>query len=114
MFAALFTSVVHYIYFRYIDNGFVANSYYAQLQKYTKKEIDSMGLVYTYLKLAVKIMGTLSPIQMTMQLLSSNVIYGAILALPTAFFVKKRRYAPMINNQEDNNQEDNNQEDNKE
>lgn len=114
MFTALLTSVGHYIYFRFIDNSFIVNSYLEMLKEVNKADMASLGSSFKQLEETVKMIGALSPIQMTMQLLSSNVIYGAILALPTAFFVKKRGYAPMINNQEDNNQEDNNQEDNKE
>lgn len=107
MFTAMFTAVGHYIYFRFIDNGFIFNSYLGMLEEVGKAKVAGFGASLKQLEETVKLLGALSPIKLTMQMLSQNVIYGAILALPTAFFVKKRVSVPVENNQEDNNQEEN-------
>lgn len=107
MFTAMFTAVGHYIYFRFIDNGFIFNSSMEILQSFGKAQIPKTGDIIKQIEEGINMFNTLSPIQFTMQKLSDNVMIGAILALPTAFFVKKRVSVPVENNQEDNNQEEN-------
>jgi len=115
MFAALLTSVGHYIYFRFIDNSFVFNTYLVIIQEAEKAKIVGLGDSLKQFEETVKTLGNLRPIEIIMQLLSQNVIYGALLALPIAFFVKRRVPVTMEDNLEDKSEEDNNQEeDNKE
>ena len=67
LFAALLAAVAHYIYFRYIDNGFLIDSYIGQLE-------------------AMK-----PTAKLTFQLISQNFLYGVLLALPTALLVMRRK-----------------------
>lgn len=67
MFAALLAAVAHYIYFRFIDHGYVINT--------CETMVDTL----------------LSPIDITLQMISSNVFWGSILAFPTALFVMRRK-----------------------
>lgn len=110
MFAALLTAVGHYIYWGFIDNGFIANTYLGMLQEAGKTPIAGLGSSLKQFEETVKMLGALRPIEMTMQLLSQNVIYGALLALPIAFFVKKKAFVPIENTKEENNQEEDNKE----
>lgn len=90
IFAALLAAVAHYIYFRYIDHGFVLNAYESLLNTFTDKALPGMEVYITQFKDALSVMRSLSPIDITMQLMSQNVFYGALLAIPTALFVMKR------------------------
>lgn len=96
MFAALLTAVAHYIYFRYIDNGFILNSYESMLNDLASNALPGMELYTDQLKEALGVMRTLSPIDITTQLISQNVFYGSLLAIPTALFVMKRPPADRI------------------
>ena len=40
-------------------------------------------------------LGNLTPIELTMQLISQNVLYGSFLAIPTALFVMKKKKTNM-------------------
>lgn len=90
MFAALLTAVAHYIYFRFIDQGFVLDTYEGLLNNLATNVLPGMEAYVDQLKEALSVMRSLSPIEITMQLMSQNVFYGALLAIPTALFVMKR------------------------
>ncbi|WP_294614959.1 DUF4199 domain-containing protein [uncultured Bacteroides sp.] len=90
MFAALLTAVAHYIYFRFIDQGFVLDTYEGLLNNFEANILPGMEVYIDQLKDALSVMRSLSPIEITMQLMSQNVFYGSLLAIPTALFAMKR------------------------
>lgn len=96
MFAALLTAVVHYIYFRYLDNGFVADTYLKLLNETTTTQMPGMEPYMEQVKNMIDLIGSLTPIDITLQLLSKNVFYGALLAIPTALFVMRRDRTPLV------------------
>lgn len=89
MFASLLVAVAHYVYFQFIDHGFIMNKY-AELMEQVTTALPGMETEKEMLKNAMDSVQILSPIDITMQLLSSNVFFGSILAIPTALFVMKR------------------------
>lgn len=90
MFASLLVAVAHYVYFQFIDHGFIMNKY-AELMEQVTTTLPGMETEKELLKNAMDSVQTLSPIDITMQLLSSDVFFGSILAIPTALFIMKRR-----------------------
>lgn len=91
MFAALFTAVAHYFYFRFIDQGYLLNTYENILSNYTSIAPPQMEVYIDQLQDALEVMRSLTSVDITMQLMSQNVFYGMILAIPTALFVMKRK-----------------------
>ena len=89
IFASLFASVGHYIYFAFIDNGFILDSYTTMVNQVfeinpalvTEKEMINNMLDDLRL---------LNPVNITLQLLSIDIILCSCLSIPTALFVKKR------------------------
>lgn len=95
MFAALLTAVAHYVYFRFIDHGFIINTYMEMLnQSSLAPQFAAMGGYISELKEMLALIKTLSPIDITMQLMSQNVFYGSILAVPTALLVMRKPKSP--------------------
>lgn len=90
LFAAMLTAVVHYIYFRYIDHGFICQTYASMLNEITKTQLPGMESYIEQIKNMIDLISSLTPIDITLQLLSNNVFYGTLLAIPTALFVMKR------------------------
>ena len=82
-------AVAHYIYFQFIDHGFIMNQYVNLMQQVTT-ELPGMENEKEMLKNAIDSAQALSPIDITMQLLSSDVFFGSLIAIPTALFVMKR------------------------
>lgn len=91
LFSALLTSVGHYIYFRFIDHGYITNTYLLLLQETSKAQVEGWGATVKQLQEGIKLFGTLRPIEVAMQLLSQNVLYGSLLAIPTALILKRER-----------------------
>ena len=48
MFAALLTAVAHYIYFRFIDHGFVINAYESQIDILNKSGVSGHRSLYKH------------------------------------------------------------------
>lgn len=90
MFAALLAAVAHYIYFQYIDGGFVVNTYLELLKGASGAQLPGMEPYMDQFKSMIELIGAMTPIDITLQLLSQNVFYCSILAVPTALFVMKR------------------------
>lgn len=91
IFAALLVAVAHYIYFRFIDNGFVINAYEQTFE--ASKSIPGFSEIieqYPYQETLDQIRA-LSPIEITVRLLSQNMLYCSILALITAPFVARKK-----------------------
>lgn len=93
MFAALLTAMAHFIYFRFIDQGFIINTYTVLLDNALQASVPGMGTYISQFKEAMEVVRSLSPIDITLQLLSQNVFYGSILAIPTALVVMKKKKA---------------------
>ena len=79
MFAALLTAVAHYIYFRFIDHGFIVNTYMGMFDELTNKDVPGVEGYIGQLKEVMEMISTLTPIDITMQLMSQNVFYGSCL-----------------------------------
>ena len=87
MFAALLTAVAHYIYFRFIDHGFVINAYESQIDILNKSGVPDIEAYTNMFQETLETVKSLTPIDITMQLVSWNVFCGSLLALPTALYV---------------------------
>lgn len=91
LFAALLAAVAHYIYFRYIDNGFLIDSYIGQLEAMKPTATEELKESIDQFIEGFSLISSLSPIQLTFQLISQNFLYGTLLALPTALLVMRRK-----------------------
>ena len=89
MFAALLTAVAHYIYFRFLDNGFIVDQVTILMNNF-HTDIPQMNAYVEQVKQTLDVIRALTPIEITMQLLSQNFLYCSVLALVTAPFVMKR------------------------
>lgn len=91
LFAALFASIAHYIYFRYLDNGLIVSTYQDMLtQMITMAATDEMKTSLDQFQQALDIIAQLSPAEITIQLITQNVFYCTLLALPTALLVMRK------------------------
>lgn len=91
IFAALLAAVAHYIYFRFIDQGFVISAYESQIDLLSQSNIPGMERYIDTFRETLDVAKSLTPIDITMQILSVNVFIGSLLALPTALLVMKRQ-----------------------
>ena len=91
MFASLLVAVAHYAYFQFIDHGFVINAYESQIDILNKSGVPDIEAYTNMFQETLETVKSLTPIDITMQLVSWNVFCGSLLALPTALFVMRRK-----------------------
>ena len=95
-YAALLMAAAQFIYFQFIDNGFLLSQYEAitQTQEF-KSMLGLYGVRPEEMKLAMDNIAALRPIDRALQFLSTNVILGFVISLPIAVMLKskyKRRF----------------------
>lgn len=91
MFASLFVAVVHYVYFHYLDNGFVFNAYQEILNQFKTGAGSELMVSIGQMEDALNLLSGLSPLQLTFQLISQNVFYGMLMAIPIALLVMRKK-----------------------
>lgn len=91
IFAALLTAVAHYIYFRFIDQGYIISAYESQIDILSQSGVPGIEVYIDTFQNALQTMKSLTPTDITMQLMSWNVFCGSLLAIPTALLVMRRQ-----------------------
>ena len=90
MFAALFTAVTHYIYFRYLDNGLIIGTYQDMLNQMSTMSIGTMKESIEQFQQALDVIASRSPLDITIQLITQNFFYCTMIAAPTALIVMRK------------------------
>ena len=91
MFASLFVAVIHYLYFRYIDNGMIVNTYQGMIDQMNAVATGDMKESLEQFRTALDVVSSLTPLEITLQLLTQNVFYCSILAIPTGLLVMRNK-----------------------
>ena len=73
------------------DHGFVINAYESQIDILKQSGVPGIEAYADVFQETLDNVKSLTPIDITMQLVSWNVFCGSLLALPTALFVMKRK-----------------------
>lgn len=91
LFATLFATIVHYIYFRYMDNGLIVSTYQEMLnQMEAVATTADMKASLEQFQQALDLIAQLTPLEISMQLITQNIFYCTLLALPTALLVMRK------------------------
>ena len=90
LFAALFVTIAHYIYFQYMDNGLIVNTYQNMLDQMGEVADSTLQPSLDQFQQALDIIANLSPLEISIQLITQNVFYCTIIALPTALLVMRK------------------------
>lgn len=77
--------------FRFIDHGYVINTCETMVDTLAQSNMPGMDSYIATYQEALETARLLSPIDITLQMISSNVFWGSILAFPTALFVMRRK-----------------------
>ena len=91
MFASLFVAVIHYLYFRYMDNGMIVNTYLEMIDQMNAVATGDMKESLEQFRTALDVISSLTPLEITLQLLTQNVFYCSILAIPTGLLVMRNK-----------------------
>lgn len=91
LFAALFVTIVHYIYFQYFDNGLIVNTYNEMLNQLAISTSGELEASIQEFQTALDMIAQLTPIEISLQLISQNIFYCIIIAIPTAMLVMRNK-----------------------
>lgn len=99
-YASLLLAAAQFIYFRYIDNGMLANTYEALLQQpETRQYLESMmpgDNALSTMTSTIEILRFTSPIQLTFNFLVYNIILSLFLSFPAAWIGNSGNYQKTI------------------
>ena len=87
----MLTSVGHLIYFQFIDHGYVLEKLTDMLETVKESPLPGMDSYVEQYQLAIDTYALLNPVDITLQLVSQNMFYGLLMALPTALIAKRKR-----------------------
>lgn len=90
LFASMLVAVAHYVYFRFIDGGLMVDTCERMLNSLEQTGTPGMETYIATYREAIAAARQVTPIEITLQMISTNVFTGILLALPTALFVMKR------------------------
>ncbi len=90
LFASILVAIGHYIYFQYIDNGFIYRTLITLFDE-SVKQAPVLEPIFQNYRNTLDLINELSPIQLTMQLISQNILYGIILSLLTSLICMRRK-----------------------
>ena len=91
LFAALFATIAHYIYFRYMDNGLIISTYQDMLtQMASIATTPDMKTSLDQFQQALDLIAQLTPLEISIQLITQNIFYCTLLALPTALLAMRK------------------------
>ena len=91
LFATLFVTIAHYIYFRYLDHGLIVNTYQGMLDQMAAVAGSDLKPSLEQFQQALDIIAALSPLEISIQLITQNVFYCTLIALPTALLVMRKK-----------------------
>lgn len=87
--ASILMALAQYIYFQFIDGGFVMSRYMAMASTPAFKAMaEQSGMTASDIRLAMDNLASLRPIDIAFQFLSLNVIMGLVISILTALIVK--------------------------
>ena len=92
-YAALLMAAAQFVYFQFIDNGFLMSQYSAIM---SRPEVTQMmtaiyGITPKDMDIAMGTIAALRPIEVALQFLTTNLILGTVISIPMAAMVKSNR-----------------------
>lgn len=91
-YAALLMAVAQWVYFEFIDNGFIISQYTKMLSsKDYLATMQQVGIDKEALKQAIDTLAGIRPIEIAFQFLTSNIIIGVVASLPIAMITSMMR-----------------------
>ena len=91
-YAGLILAIVQWVYFQYMDHGFVIDHYASMISSDdVNNALKSMGYKMEDINNMIDMLKSLRPIDIALQILWSNMFAGLILSLTTALYASSRK-----------------------
>jgi hypothetical protein len=99
-YASLLFAIAQYIYFRYMDNGFLVSQYATMFSTPEAKSMMNAMAAGNQIKDGINLLSSLRPIEIVFEFLSMNISIGIIISVPIAAIMKSTTAINSINKQE--------------
>lgn len=90
-YASILVAVIHYIYFRFFDEGALMDFYKSSLIEFKSIATGPMIDTIDQMETTFDAFATMSPLDITFYFLSNNMFYCFIITVITAFVVMRRK-----------------------
>lgn len=92
--SSLLLAAAQYIYFQFIDHGFIISRYEAMLSTPEMKTVlqKAYNVKPQDLQMAMDSLVQLRPIEIALQFFSTNLILAIVISLPIAALIKRRKF----------------------
>lgn len=101
--AALLTAVAHYVYFRFIDQGYMLDTCRQMLNTLATEDVPGMEDYVKQMKTNLDMMSSFTPTDIILGMLSTNIYYCSLLSIPTALLAMRRKTAGQPKESKENN-----------
>jgi len=91
VFASLLTAVAHYIYFQFLDHGFIIGRIEETMRLFKDTLPADQKESLQDLDTSIALVKSLTPIELTIQFMGNNLFYGSLFSLIVAMIVKKKK-----------------------
>lgn len=91
-YGSLLFALAQYIYFAFIDGGYMVRAYMSLLSSPEMKEaLTAYGMTADQLMQALNEFSTVSPIMTSLNIMTMNITIGLLLSLPVAFVMRRNK-----------------------
>jgi hypothetical protein len=99
-YASLLFAIAQYVYFRYMDHGFLVAQYNNMFNAPEAKQMMKVMAAGEQIKSGINLLASLRPIEIVFEFLSMNISIGIILSVPIAALMKRTTSINSINKQQ--------------
>lgn len=99
-YASLLFALAQFIYFRFLDHGFLISQYNAMFASPEAKKMMEAMAAGTEIKNGINMIAAMRPIEIAFNFLSMNISIGIILSMPIAALMKSTPRINSINKQQ--------------
>lgn len=91
-YASVLFALAQYIYFAFIDGGYIMREYLSLMSTHEAKEMmKAYGLTAKQVKDSLNELGNTSPIMIALNIMTMNITIGILLSMPVAALTKRRK-----------------------
>lgn len=92
-YAALVVAIAHFVYFQFIDQGFIIEHLQAQVDLLLERSEDlpDINLIRDNLQFSIDNFSSLSATDITFNNISFNIFFSLFISIPTALIVKRQQ-----------------------
>jgi len=99
-YASLLFALIQYVYFQFIDNGYLVQQYNLMMEGKSMQELLKAYNLKQQMEQSLEMLGQMTAIEKAINILPFNITVGFLLSVPMAMAVMRTTANKQVNNQE--------------